>query len=580
MVCAKKCLGVFFKLAIKETDSILQVKRKKLAILVCLSIFSLISVLLTYSGRPFSVICVSIAIGMAVFVLFWICLLHRQVTDQFILFIAIITSSSIIFGDLGSAIVQENRQWPVFVLLVDVLLVSEAPSSISLGVVALCCFWILLTSVESTIRFGLYDARIQGSPSFETRNAICSCSTLPCPLDIGPALGTLTSASLIFVVDFMCTRGFAAAVLEEKNNILASIDAANLIAGSLSRFDLETAAEQLNNAVIPAELKMSFSCILQNLRSYRPYLPQSCFRDSSSEEEVEEDNPDHSCGSGSGNSGSSSTALSGSQKSRISIVNLRRPFESRVVSLLVANVRNSVLVFQSSNEHFSSLVSVLVTTISDIINKNKGNFDLFLGDRVFANFGATRMFSSHADSCISAAERIVKEAKTILTPFHQYAGDTPLSMNVGMGCGRLACGDLGSDNSMRFSVIGRHSHLVVVVERAGSLLGIDLVCESGMHRLVKTTYEIRVCFQAFLYNDELELLYEIIPTSGDVEVSEWMYQLENSGAGKWDIYNKIASAFLTGGCLSNVEKLKCDSIADLQSVMDNGAPDPLIIQRR
>ena len=432
----------------------------------------------------------------------------------------------------------------------------------------------MIRTSERVFRYGLHDFS-WGVPEEATRrDSLCGCETMPCSVPFAEGVGDLGSEIAVFVLDFLCTRGFALSVLEEKRRILASIDTANHIAKSLSRFDLEMASELLDEAVIPDELKLSFELILANLKSYRPYLPQSCFPEA--EPEVEESQ--HSVTYGM--TETTNTVSSWESKP----TNLRKPFSEMSVSLLVANVRNSLVVLQHSQKSFMDLISDLVSTSFTIICQNRGTLDLFLGDRIFANFGATRVHSGNALSCVEAAKGIAKSSEGILIPY-QVEGGNLLSIDIGMGSGRLHCGDLGSDTMIRYSFIGKLAHLVSVVERAACKMNITMLCEVGLYRQVRESIEICVHLQTILHLDTIHLLYEVIEGIHEEEAfpEEWMYQLESRGVGKWDAFNKVASALLMGEKVSDIGNVAEEAgfrMQQLQIIMRDGVSTPLVVTSR
>ena len=197
----------------------------------------------------------------------------------------------------------------------------------------------------------------------------------------------------------------------------------------------------------PTQLKGAFDKILCNLRTYKPYLPQSCFpfEDGSV---ISDSRSSHSSSLG-------SASLTASSVSARSVVNIGRSFESMNASLLVANVRNSLSVLNCSVQSFSSLISDVISSTSDVIIRNRGTLDLFLGDRVFANFGASRSQRGHPGACVKAAAAITSKAGDLLERYQQFTKGGALSVNIGMGSGELVCGDLGSANIMRFSVVSK-----------------------------------------------------------------------------------------------------------------------------
>eukprot|EP01060_Flectonema_neradi_P005909 TRINITY_DN13967_c0_g1_i2.p1 TRINITY_DN13967_c0_g1~~TRINITY_DN13967_c0_g1_i2.p1 ORF type:complete len:264 (+),score=55.08 TRINITY_DN13967_c0_g1_i2:2-793(+) len=253
---------------------------------------------------------------------------------------------------------------------------------------------------------------------------------------------------------------------------------------------------------------------------------------------------------------------------------LRRAFEWMTASLMIANVRNSLTVLDHSIDSFRDLITNLVSTTSEIVVRNKGTVDLFLGDRVYANFGASRPHRGHPASCVSAAKEIISKTAAVLEPFWKIDNNgRELSINIGMGSGKLVCGDLGSESMLRFSTVGDLSHLVCAVERVGSRSTVAILCEEGMHRQVKHSTETRVHLQPILHNDCVHVLYEIITSLDDGSMKEWMYELES--VSKWDAFNKLAESMLT----SNLDVQIPDGVQFdlLRSMLKDGPPEPIVV---
>ena len=490
---------------------------------------------------------------------------RRKATNKLIGSIAVIGVVAITLAEIDSSAMQSVPSWPMFVLLVDILLSCEVPNNYSIAIVSYCCVMLCILTTEKKFRYGLLDFS-WGEYSQSKRHKNYSCENLPCELEFNEALTALSAQLGIFVVDFVCTRSFAAALYEEKSAILASIETANHIAISLARFDLESAAELLDESMIPEELREALERILCNLRSYKPYLPQSCLPLDGFEGIIMED---------SASLPSRRNKRSASTKSSRNMFDIRRAktgFKSLTGSLFVANIKSSYSVLLLSAESFRSLIHDLISTTCEVIVRNKGTLDLFLGDRVFANFGATRPLKRHASTCVNAAARIVNLAPAILEPYSE-AGN--LTLHVGMGSGKLFCGVLGSDSVKRFSVIGKISLLVCVVERTACLAGIPMLSEAGMYNLLKNSFEIRVHLQTILYFNEVHVLYEVM-TRDDNE--EWMYTCESPD--QWETFNNIATALLTDQSTDRCKELNKHSgphFDRLRSLMKGGPPDPLII---
>ena len=570
-----------FDRSIKESDSPLQVKRKK--ILIAVAIVAVSSALFglqhNIGKKIIMTIGLLIYIAISIVVLLALIVLQWDATDTMMEAFCCWCSVVIALQQYHSSILQLTPNWPLFVLVVDILLVCEAPMRTTVGVVCWCCIFLCILSAESTFRFGIFDLEYQHYAQSYRREQF-DCEKLPCAKPLTNSIAEFLTQGIVFLLDFICTRGFAAAVLEEKNNILASVDAANAIATSLSRFDLEQATSLLEDADIPEGLRDALEQILCNLRSYRPYLPQSCIPACYSSGSAEESVRSGPCEENSYHSSSRSSSHI-SNKSGLPN-NVRKKFECVSASLLVANIRNSFAVLQYSQDSFNGLISDMISATSDVIVKHRGTLDLFLGDRVFANFGAARSHVNHPTSCTDAAMAITLLADRVLGRYQKFASNN-LSINIGMASGKLVCGDLGSESILRFSVIGKLSLLVSVVERVASIKGVPMLTEVGLYHLLKYTAEIRVHLQTVLHDDTEHVLYELIPKK-NIEETEWMYQLQQSGCGKWDAFNEVAIALLTGKSRPDLDKLEKQAWTshhdELREFLSSGCPDPLTITKR
>ncbi|KAJ9442959.1 Adenylate cyclase [Diplonema papillatum] len=210
--------------------------------------------------------------------IFWL----RRMPYEMIVFTTFAGCFAVAAADLGTAAAGLDRWWPVFVIVLDLLLVSRA-RGLAVIVVSFVVFWMVLVCAEESFRFGLFDLPIL--PSTEDRVAEYErqyvCEDPPCPLG-WRALQSLVFKLGILVIDFVLTRWFSDQVLSEKARMETAAQAANDIASALAAFDLCRARESLNAASsgnLPAQLSDALEKLLANLMAYRPYLPDALFDD-------------------------------------------------------------------------------------------------------------------------------------------------------------------------------------------------------------------------------------------------------------------------------------------------------------
>ena len=169
--------------------------------------------------------------------------------------------------------------WPVFVLIVDYLLVMHVETKYTAGLVAVVVVWLGACAVEDTVRFGLYD--VYGTVPQEERrkyfDSLVECEEYPCPVAYTRALAECAMAAGVFVADFVATRGFAVQLLKEQKEMEETISTVQEVTRLLARYDVEAVAEVLEGAALNATMHETLKTMEHNLRRYRPYLPASLF---------------------------------------------------------------------------------------------------------------------------------------------------------------------------------------------------------------------------------------------------------------------------------------------------------------
>ena len=215
--------------------------------------------------------CMSITVRM---------LLCLPVSDRHIAVVAMVISFGILLADLHSRTLG-HQFWPVFVPLVDLLLVMRLDKRYSIGIVVGVVLWLILTVIESASRFGLYDIPFLPTQKVrrESYEKYISCDTVPCPEDVQQLITMGVAWVFVFVFDFVATRGFANQVLREQEAMERTIATVEEIATRLTHYDVDTVAHILdgNAQQLPEGMHLALRGIEANLRLYRPYLPASLF---------------------------------------------------------------------------------------------------------------------------------------------------------------------------------------------------------------------------------------------------------------------------------------------------------------
>ena len=82
-----------------------------------------------------------------------------------------------------------------------------------------------------------------------------------------------------------------------------------------------------------------------------------------------------------------------------------------------------------------------------------GSVEKYIGDEIFAVFGVPEPNGNDAADALRCAERMIV-ALDVWNSERKQQGEMPLAFGIGLNCGPAVIGDVGSEHSMSFTVIG------------------------------------------------------------------------------------------------------------------------------
>ena len=502
-----------------------------------------------------------------------------------------------------------QRNWPMLIVICDCATVFHVSPKIVNVTLAMGLLWLAVVKVDDIVRFGLYTA-VTDTPM------LCDCPDPPCKVTVLRGLFQFAVNLFFLLVPVLLTRYYVSMVRTEKRTMEACIDTARQLATDLALFDLDAADSLLDGddeRPLPPALKKAFADILYNLRTYKPYLPRSCLplegQHHDGDGGAESESPhspspvppsllvDPLAASATGDSSaarsSSATERSGASRTTHSTgASVHHPMllaGSHAANAVVQRPRTSRVTLVQTNLHDTlrmcdAGVSVIEKTFEEMISKavevfdaSRGIVDLFLGDRIFASFNASRPCVRHATSGIAASKA-----------FYEVLEGPPVG-NIAVVSGSALCGDLGSEHMRRYTIMGRLPLVAFGMERIGRELGLPVVCNTDCQRDAATEHALRlypqlvtITRQGFdmgpsdrsvaqqrgqvLGSTGVHLWEVALPrdalrcAGGSVRsrtsltrggagargADDWMYDAETGGASKWNTYNEGVKLFLKG----------------------------------
>eukprot|EP01062_Namystynia_karyoxenos_P067995 TRINITY_DN6216_c0_g1_i1.p1 TRINITY_DN6216_c0_g1~~TRINITY_DN6216_c0_g1_i1.p1 ORF type:complete len:799 (+),score=186.08 TRINITY_DN6216_c0_g1_i1:86-2398(+) len=188
--------------------------------------------------------------------------LPLRLAEGFLLALA----AAVICDDWGSAARGQGDAWPLGMVVVDVLLALGARRCTVLGVVGAVTLWLVLRSAEDLFRLGLWDwpyrtgtARPAWLEAHRSGEALIAAS---CAL----------SRLIPFLANFVIVRSYV-------DSLRRSESVSQRMAELLGAYDLGAARELLlspHSRDLTVGMRLALARLLQNLASYKAFLPQSC----------------------------------------------------------------------------------------------------------------------------------------------------------------------------------------------------------------------------------------------------------------------------------------------------------------
>jgi class 3 adenylate cyclase len=130
--------------------------------------------------------------------------------------------------------------------------------------------------------------------------------------------------------------------------------------------------------------------------------------------------------------------------------------ERHEVSMLFADMRGFTSLSEKiAPENVVALLNEYFEVMTDIILKNKGTLDKFVGDEIVAMFGAPVFFEDHAKRSVKAAIEMQKAFKTLQAKW-KGQGLPALGLGVGIDSGNVVVGSIGGERRMDYTAIGDH----------------------------------------------------------------------------------------------------------------------------
>jgi adenylate cyclase len=190
--------------------------------------------------------------------------------------------------------------------------------------------------------------------------------------------------------------------------------------------------------------------------------------------------------------------------------------ETLTATILFSDIRS----FTSISEKMDakSLVALLneyFTEMVDVVIKEDGVVDKYIGDAIMAVFGAPVTKKDDAIHAVRAAVGM-RKALAKLNEKLKARGMTPLKTGIGVHTGEVVAGNIGSEKRMEYTVIGDAVNLASRLESSTKELGAPVLISEDTYVLVKDHVDVRAVKEITVKGREKPVMtYEVLGLKGE-----------------------------------------------------------------
>ncbi len=129
--------------------------------------------------------------------------------------------------------------------------------------------------------------------------------------------------------------------------------------------------------------------------------------------------------------------------------------ETREVAVIFCDIRGFTSISQGMEP--KAVIEMLnghMSALTRIVHEHRGVVDKFVGDSIMSLFGAPKSYGGDAEAAVRCAWAMARERERL-----NAEAAIPLRIGIGIACGPVLAGCMGSDNRLDYTVVGERVNL-------------------------------------------------------------------------------------------------------------------------
>jgi len=165
--------------------------------------------------------------------------------------------------------------------------------------------------------------------------------------------------------------------------------------------------------------------------------------------------------------------------------------EIRNMTVLFTDVRGFTSISEKMEpRELTTFINAFLTPLTEVIHRNRGTIDKYMGDAIMAFWGAPLKDPHHGRNALNAGLDMLKAIKKLNKNF-KANGQPEIKIGIGVNTGEMNVGNKGSEFRVDYTVLGDAVNLGSRLEGLTKNYGVDfIVNESTQHEVPEFEYRM------------------------------------------------------------------------------------------
>ena len=167
--------------------------------------------------------------------------------------------------------------------------------------------------------------------------------------------------------------------------------------------------------------------------------------------------------------------------------------ETKELTFLFSDIRGFTPIsekYKTNPQGLTKVINKFLTPMTDIIMKNGGTIDKYMGDCIMAFWNAPIDTKNHKELAIKSALEMIDKLKE-LNENNGFGDNNKLNIGIGINSGKAVVGNMGSEQSFDYSVLGDAVNLASRLEGVSKNYDATLVVGEDTYKDVATQFNFK-----------------------------------------------------------------------------------------